>query len=225
MAQFMSLSNIAEFADSYENQIGSIIPVLTIEDYYIKAIVSFLSDGNSHVVNRITFDIGPYERFIDPAFLTGYGYSPLYEFASFGQISAFYMLPSVLSKLGPPESVHILTFGKSGMEGMQYTDFDLLLMYPDQGILIDYNTKKRIAGKNVLGCMANALVEMELSPLGDRDAFFNRLIKTKYENYQENYKPLEELTSMSVGEFYRIYRKSTDQCLPIPIDKLPVWYP
>jgi len=218
------LSGISEIS-SLEDSPGTIKPVYNMGDIYIKVFIGYLFDPNAQFINSMAVLIRPWERFPDPGFEGGYGYSPVYDLPEFGKEAAFYMLPGILSRLGTPESVYILTMGKSGVEGMQYADFNLLLLYPDQGILIDYNTKKRVAGNYVLGCMANPMVEMILSPKGDRDAFFTQLIKTRFENFKENYKPLEDLTSLSLEEFYQTYSKSADKCISIPIDALPVWYP
>jgi hypothetical protein len=116
-----------------------------------------------------------------------------------------------------------LTFG--GPTGYSnYNDFDIVLLYPDQGMLIHYTTKKRMVGNNILGCMANAHVELKLFPSGNGESFMD-LMSPSWKDRLAYYKPVEELTSMSVDDFYQAFRQPTDKCITIPNKLLPTMLP
>jgi hypothetical protein len=179
----------------------------------------------SDIIKSIYANIGPNHRFPDAAVASGYSYSDAFDLTSFGETAAFYMLPEILTKHGRPGSVLVLTFGGSIVKEIQYHDFDLILTYPEQGILVHYTTKKRVEGSNTLGCVANAHVEFRLIPPGKSESFFAYLEKTSIGQALKNYTPLEDWTSMSIDDFYQTFRHPTDKCITIPNKALPTWAP
>jgi len=63
---------------------------------------------------------------------------------------------------------------------------------------------------------------MELYPPGNGDSFFELLEQTDWSVKMNHYKPLEEVTSMSLEEFYRIFREPTNQCIETPANLWPI---
>ena len=65
-----------------------------------------------------------------------------------------FLLSQVLSQLGKLESVMLATFGGSLTRGGT-GGFEILLLYPGQGIFVNYTTPMQIIGENVQGCPSN----------------------------------------------------------------------
>jgi hypothetical protein len=131
------------------------------------------------------------------------------------------MLPHVLSKQGIPESVLISTSGgpltRGGTGG-----FEIVLLYPSQGVFVHYETQMHIIGKNVQGCPQSPLVWMELFPPENTENFFVELEKTKWPYFKEGFKSLEETTSMSIEEFYDSFSGPTEECIETPKELWPI---
>ena len=98
---------------------------------------------------------------------------------------------------------------------------EAVLLYPEQGIWIKYIMSMDNNGNIIKGCPANAHIEMQLYPSGNPKSFFSLLEKTDWGRTKGGYKPLEEATSMSVEQFYEIFRNPTDQCIATPTDLWP----
>ena len=145
----------------------------------------------------------------------------VYDSTFFGDRVSAYMLPQILSEQGIPESVMIATLGglstRSG-PGRFY----ILLLYPNYGILVNYTTQMFLVGTNVRGCPSNAHVEMEVYPSGQGDSFFQLLEQTDWSVKKNWYKPLDEATSISVEEFYQVFREPTDKCIETPANLWPI---
>lgn len=111
------------------------------------------------------------------------------------------MLPRILSDYGVPEAVLLYTMGAPLTRG-ETGGFEIVILYPSKGIFIHYETQMIISGKTVQGCPQSPLVWMELFPPGETDDFFVELEKTKWQYLKNGFKPLKEVTSISVEEFY-----------------------
>jgi hypothetical protein len=186
---------------------GGISPRYREDKLEIYTNVSFLTDPDSHVVKRIIFNAEAH-RPVDEG-----GYENVFDSKFFGEKIAAYTLPQVLSELGIPESVLMYTFGGPLTRGGK-GGFDLVLLYPKQGIAIEYTTQMHLNDKNVYGCFTGAHVEIELQQPG-----MPAVMNVKY------YKPLEEVTAMSVEEFYEIFRVSTDTCIETLAEVWPTQEP
>jgi hypothetical protein len=132
------------------------------------------------------------------------------------------MLPQILSEYGRPSSAFLSTLAEPPPPDWGFAYFYILLLYPDQGILVNYKTEIRVEKDNVLGCPSNSHIELELLPPGQGDSFLELISPSWQETIRNNYKPLEEVTSMSLDEFYQTFRQPTDQCLVTPANLWPV---
>jgi hypothetical protein len=212
----LSMSSISELT-SFMPEGGAIFPIYEDVDFELYTAIGFMVDPSSldQEVNRIGFTTEAHKP------LEEGGYEDILDSKSFGEKVSAYTLPHVLSQLGAPESVSISTFGapltRGGTGG-----FDLLLLYPNQGILINYTTQMHLNGKGVRGCLTNAHVEMELYTPGQPDLFRDWLKKTDWAVKMNYYKPLEEVTSMSVQDFYKTFRVPTDTCIETPAEIWPI---
>lgn len=149
------------------------------------------------------------------------GFEDIFDSTDFGERVDFYSLHQVLTNHGPPSSVLLSTLSefptRRGMPGL----FSLILVYPEQGIIVKYTTEMRIVGKNVEGCMQNAHIEMDLFPAGNADAFHQALTPTDWPFHIAYHKPIEEVTSLSIDDFYEKFRQQTDECLVTPASLWP----
>lgn len=203
-----------------------------------------VSDGNSPDSVWLTYDEGDLRTFIQLSYLytsngtisylvfktgeykeTADNRSPIYDFNTFGERLRPYMLLGILSEFGKPASVMIHTYGKqiAGSGG-----FELLLLYPDQGIFVHYTTQMETVGTNARGCPANAQVEFYLYPSGNAEAFAKSLSETDWSAFvltepinNSHWKPIDKATSMSVEQFYETFRQLTNKCIETP---LKGWY-
>ncbi|RPI21336.1 MAG: hypothetical protein EHM70_25260 [Chloroflexota bacterium] len=208
------LSSISDFVD-LRPPVGSISLALPIGDMQINISANYVINNN--VVSGLYFQARALEDFENEQ---DFGSRSVYNSDSFGEHLRLFMLPQILNEYGVPESVVVFTFQE--VPPARYGDetFQIVLLYPDQGILVEYTTQMRIDGRNVLGCFSNAHIEMELHPAGNRDRFFDQ-IAPSWQSVIDQYTPIEEATSMTLEEFYENFRQPTDQCLETPSEIWP----
>ena len=217
-AILMPLSSLSYSVYLDSPELGGIIPRYTEGELEIYTAVGFITNPGDEIVNHVTFDAEAHRPVQEG------GYEDIFDSKYFGEKVSTYALPHVLSEQGIPSSVMIATFGgpltRGGTGG-----FDILLLYPEQGILVNYTTQMHLVGANVRGCPPNAHVEMELYPPGNSDSFFERLKQTDWSVKMGYYKPVEEATSISLEEFYQTFREPTDTCIETLANLWPVSEP
>lgn len=146
--------------------------------------------------------------------------TPIYDSPTFGKRVAYYSLSHVLSDQGIPDSVMIYIPRVEGYPIVAGV-LEMVLLYPEQGIWIKYAMSMHNNGNVIKGCPANAHIEMELYPPGNPESFFSLLEKTDWGIVKGGYRPLEEVTSMSVEQLYGIFQNSTDKCIETPTNLWP----
>ena len=207
------LSGISDFT-AFKSGLGSVTPYFIQGSVEIYTTIDYITNQDNNIVNSIAFNAEAHKP------LAQGGYEDVFDSNFFGEKVSAYTLSHVLTEQGVPSSVMIETAGgpltRGGTGG-----FDILLLYPDQGILVNYKTQMHLNGANVRGCPPNAYVQMELYPPGQPDSFFEGLKRTDWAEKMIGYKPLEETTSVSVQEFYDTFREPTDTCLETPAKLWP----
>ncbi len=213
-AILMPLSGLSHAVYLDSPELGGIIPRYTEGKLEIYTAAGFLATPDNNIVYHLTFNAEAHRP------LAQGGYEDVFDSKFFCEKVSAYTLSHVLTEQGVPSSVMIETAGgpltRGGTGG-----FDILLLYPDQGILVNYKTQMYLNGANVRGCPANAFVQMELYDPGQPDSFFESLNRTDWALKMTGYKPLEETTSMSVQEFYNIFREPTNKCIETPAKLWP----
>ncbi len=211
MSILFPLSGIAGI-NSFSPNIGTINLRLTLEDgLNINISVVYLSKNN--IVNQIAFSSEAYhER------KGGLGLDSIFNSTIFGDKLRFYMLPNILSEFGRPSSVMITSLAQppSQSRGGDIGYFRVLLLYPEQGILIHYITQINNIGQNVVGCLTNAHVELDIYPPGVGGVFFQNIDPSTQEDIKNNYKPIEDVTTLTMEDFYQAFRQPTDKCIETP---------
>lgn len=210
----MPLSSLSHSVYLDSPELGGIIPRYTEGNLEIYTAVGFLATPDSNIVYHLTFNAEAHRP------LAQGGYEDVYDSKFFGEKVSAYSLQHILTEQGIPSSVMLETAGgpltRGGTGG-----FDILLLYPDQGILVNYKTQMRLIGANVRGCPLNAYIQMELYSPGKPDLFFAGLKQTNWGLKMTAYQPIEEVTSMSVKEFYDTFRTPTDKCIDTPAGLWP----
>jgi hypothetical protein len=200
--------------------LGGTITSLYVEDELrLNARTGFDVYGNGDIVNSVDFRV--LEESLDKK--DEYGNqikTPIYDSPTFGKRVEYYSLAHVLSEQGIPDSVRIYI---PRVEGYPIVAgiLEAALLYPEQGIWIKYAMSMYNNGNIIKGCPANAHIEMQLYPSGNPESFFSILEKTGWGRTKGGYKPLEEATSMSVEQFYEIFRNPTDKCIETPTNLWP----
>ncbi len=188
-------------------------------DQLLDIFINYLENQDS--VYRVSFEARDRKKLVDQQ-SGGYAFQDVFDSPDFGEKLDFYMLPQVLATNGRPDSVLLLTMGEFPPSRYGQGHFKLLILYPEQGILVNYTTEMRIVGENVEGCLANAHVEMDLFPSGNAAAFEEYLAPTDWKGSLAYYKSLEDVTSLSIDEFYQLYRQPTEKCLVTPAHLWPL---
>lgn len=147
------------------------------------------------------------------------GYDSVFDSEIYRDHLAYYLLPQVLSEYGRPEAVLMQTnqpFPPGAVDrGPVY--FYILLLYPSQGIYIQYTTDVKLVNENLVGCLENAHVELELIHSGNGDGSWEQL-SPSWQVMINEYRPLIEVTSLSLEEFYIMFNQQTSVCLETPAD-------
>jgi len=216
LAPLQGISN----STGFRTEGGSITPRYTAGDLILFTNASFNIDplSDNQIVSYLTFDAKESQDLSD-------GYLPVYDSKTFGERLSPYMLPGILSELGRPASVTLHTYGKqiTGSGG-----FEIVILYPEQGIFVHYTTQMETVEINVRGCPANAQVELNLYPSGNTEAFAKSLSEINWGAFvlpepinDSHWKPIEKATAMSVEQFYETFRQPTDKCIETPVKG---WY-
>jgi len=218
----LPLSSISSLT-GFRPEGGAVFPAYTEGDLTLNAIVGFNIDtfSNNQIVSRVGFKVWE-ERVTTDANGNWTSKTPIYGLPSFIQRVEYYSLSHLLSEQGVPTSVMIASSGPGkNRRGSILTH--IAVFYPDVGIWAQYTTlvNEKEVGSSIISCPVNAHIEMTLVPPGNPDSFFSLLDKTDWGITKNSYKPLEEATSMSVEEFYEIFRNPTDKCIETPVNLWP----
>jgi hypothetical protein len=139
----------------------------------------------------------------------------------------YFSLPEVLAEYGPPSEVYIRTFSN---EHQGITPFYLLLFYPDQGILVRYESNDAmLTGATVQMCFGQepAWGLVLWSPSEERT--YQEVAEIAHTvglgGSGDDFFPLfsiEESMGMDVQEFYEKFKDSSgNPCLETPSEKWP----
>jgi hypothetical protein len=211
-SKLVPLSSISDFI-KYDPGLGNMYLNYSIEDG-----LSILIDIAFAVKNDVVSYVGFQAQILQEwkGEQGERGFDSIFDSSFFGEQLSQYMLPQILSAYGQPEAVLLATPAEFPPPQYGQGHFRVLILYPDQGILVHYRTEMRVVGQNVMGCLTNAHVELALLPTGYGSSFYDLLAPTKWPDLINNYIPLEEVTSMSLDDFYQTFRQPTDKCLETP---------
>ena len=211
------LSSVSDHT-SFIPGVGSLLPTYTEGDMELSVFLAYLFTHDG-VVSMVAFKARETEQVMSNNERISF---PAFDSPSLAERAGYYMLPRLLSEQGIPTSVMIATEG-GPLRNMEVGNFLIVLLYPDEGIWANYETQRHLIGSNVRGCPSpsNAHVELELFPSGNSGQFYELLGQTDWAVKEGWYKPLEEVTSMSVEEFHQTFRQPTGGCIDTPAELWP----
>lgn len=213
------ISSIFDINPNFDPIGGFVLPSFdeSTDDLFFNTGASYLTDNQ--IVSNINF-FAREEKIPTDSNGNWISRQPIFDFQNFYKRIEFYSLSHVMSEQGMPASV---LFHASGLSGYPVVagGIEIALIYPDQGIWVNYSMPMYNLNGIKKGCPSNSHIEMELFPPGNPGYFFSQLDKTDWFYTKSGYRPLEEATSMSVKEFYETFRNPTDKCVETPANLWP----
>lgn len=211
------LSSLSTIRNKYAREPRFDIDSGSVKLVHPEGTLMFITDirykSDNDVVNHIYFHMQERERIEPPN--GEKGWLDIFHSATFGKQTQYYSLTNLLSEQGMPDAVMIATSNLQMYEGAG--GFHIWLVYSKQGILVKYTTQMYVIDESVRGCPAYAHVEMNLYPAGNPDAFYAFLEQDQAWVIQRDWrKPIEEVTSMTLNQFYETFHQPTDQCIETP---------
>lgn len=223
----ISQSGSFGFPTNFQNNIlDSIKPIYEEGDMQTSADIRYLFAGDG-IVNRLVFEGTQTKKIFRGEIVDGF--QPIYDSEVFGERFHPYMLSELLSILGKPTSIVMQTYQYGRGNNMSNNGaFELILVYPNQGVLAHYTTGMIVIGGNAHACFASAAVELNIFPSNDADNFVKSLTQQTYwDLFAEKetidldnpfWKSVEHATSMNLDQFYETFRQDSDHCIETPIN-------
>jgi hypothetical protein len=148
------------------------------------------------------------------------GYEEVYNAPPYNELLGAYALDRLLSQYGAPAK--ILVRADIYTTGTQET-FSITLLYPDKGVFVRYNMLAERIDDHVRGCPSYSFVELWLLSPEDSDVYQNVLLSNDlhWEGEWSYTTPIQEAASMSVEDFYQLFKETTDLCLETPLSIWP----
>ncbi len=169
--------------------------------------VGFFVNSNSQYIDRVVMRANAQRK-------TENGFEDVFNSTFYNKSMNYYLLSKILSNYGQPTDVLLLTSADIPPQ-QPWWPFEIIVSYPNQGILVHYKTPLIIDGTNSVGCPGNSQIQLELRPFGSIDST-EEFLKSYNLPYTDLYKPIEEVTSLSIDEFWEIFSRSTDKCIESP---------
>jgi len=200
---------------------GAISPVHIDDKQRFNSLIVYRYD-NTGVVKRIFFQAME-EEWVTDSNGNWTEKTPIYDSPIFIQRIEYYSLSHLLEEQGMPDSVSIRVsaqfYNRSGS-----IEIHIAVFYLNQGIWAHYTSfiSPDRLGSTIQICPLYMHIEMELYPPGNPDAFIAHLEEeTAWKALKGGFKPLEEVTSMSLEQFYEMFRNTTDRCFETPVNLWP----
>lgn len=152
---------------------------------------------------------------------------PVYGNELFNNTVSYYSLQKILENYGRPEKVLIRSFlGDPQRPDIKWQPFSLVLLYPQQGIFVEYVSPREESGNYFMGCPSKAAINLAVwnpkvnLPLKSVVQKAGTQINELNMDY---FKSIEDATSMTLDIFYEVYSKSQNTlCIETPQE---MWQP
>lgn len=180
-------------------------------DTRININIGFLADPNTNIISSLSFHAqGLREMSQGDAAIFG---DPVYE-----QLLKTYSLQQILAMYGSPLNALVRTNSKPPPQ--TWGPFELLISYPEMGILAHYTMPMSQIGENIAGCPSKSKLDLYVQPSGiftsteEQLAFEAAPLKT--EDIFPGFHPIEDVTMLSLIEFAGVFSQSPDECISTP---------
>lgn len=147
-------------------------------------------------------------------------YENVYGSSVYNELLGSYSIDNMLSKYGRPSQVLVRA---DVYDYSQRETFEITLLYPETGIFARYNSVAERVGDKIRGCPSKAVIELWLLTPTEKDTY-QEILSANDETWEENWPyttPIQEATSMTVEDFYQMYKEPTDMCLDTPLNIWP----
>lgn len=146
-----------------------------------------------------------------------------YESIYYANVMSFFTLSSVLNTYGNPSEILIRPFiAEDGDPSSTIYPFIIILIYQEQGFLIQYTSMRGEENGNFYSCPTKSLIDLsawnpsEQVTLEEVVKYFSKS-QTINENNTQRFKPIEEVTDLSIIDFSKIYlAPDTLDCITTP---------
>jgi hypothetical protein len=183
---------------------------------------SYYKNGENTRLDILTMNGSAlYELGKDPDWLSP-EVSPLYGDASFNQAFEYYLLPQILSNYGQPNQVLLAAFPDDpDRSDITWHPFSLVLLYPEEGIFVEYVSPQETAGDNFVGCPSKSHLSLAVwSPeSGLPLKYVIQKAGSEINELNVNFfRPVEEATSLTLNDFYHKFKEPENMdCLETPM--------
>jgi hypothetical protein len=218
----VSLNSVFSKYNDFNIGLGNIAPDYELGDYLIHGQISYLIYPTSNVISRISLNLEARKsvKFDSQGEVT-LGFQDVFDSNEYGKITNYYMIENILKVYGEPESIHLTTMAKRSSRDDTGGDFHVLLLYPKFGFMVLYTTQMQVLGSNVRGCLVNSHAQFDLIPQEENDLFMTIYEeKIRLEGYP--IKSLDEVTSLSINDFYKLFSTSAIECIETPANLWPI---
>jgi len=209
-----ALSSIADFL-KYIHPSGGWVPVTYPSgDLEIRIDVMLHSKADKRTIQVVSISTRTL-RELEPG-----SSEEVYDAPAYNELLGDYTLKSILSKYGPPTEV--LVRADIFTTGTQET-FSITLLYPERGIFVRYNMLAERMDDQIYGCPSHSFVDLWLLSPEDVDIYQEILLSSNV-HWEGNWSyttPIQEAASMTIVDFYRIYKEPTNMCLETPLNIWP----
>jgi len=176
----------------------------------------FMGPAGGENITFFGFDTKSYKPYDDPD-------RDLYGYGPYNDMLRAYSLQAILSNLGKPAIIHVLASLRHDLPVTPgFGDyFQLHVVYPQKGILMEYQMKPEDDGNNYRICPASAWISGGLTA-PDLGPGYGKFLATVDTNLTYLASPLqqagntEEAFGMTIEEFYQAFLSAPDRCLETP---------
>lgn len=152
------------------------------------------------------------------------GYLQSFGSPAFNKLTRIYGIDSILQKYGRPTNVWIAAWRLSLTTKRKHEPYNIVLYYPDKGILVQYEGESEKSGNKLSLCPWETdivLTTWNVSHAGP----FTRELKggSTYDfgQHENDFLPLEEVTATTMDEFYALFKDSDAKgCI---VTSLDIW--
>jgi hypothetical protein len=199
------------YSSKYSSWIGNMILNYYDDDLQIFVTVDVVSDPGKDIIGNIAFFANAYMKNKISGIIT-------YPDSWIKNIS-FYSVSHIMTEIGRPSSV-LLSTRDIPSSAREVGLIEMIMLFPDDGIVAYYTLKKSFSGNNFIGCLSNNSAQLDLYPSGNGSTFMDR-ISMAWKYQLKSFKPIEDVTTMSIDEFYQTFRNPTAKCLVTPANVWP----
>ncbi len=140
---------------------------------------------------------------------------------NYSDLIEYYSLPSLLSNYGLPSEVLVISFPHDPFLKAPYDAFSIVVIYKELGIMAEYIAPTQRIEDKVRGCPDQSYLTLRTWDT-KKDISLKKIASIAAgdgisETAYDYFVPIQDATSMSIDDFYNIYKEpGNNQCLEVP---------